>query len=56
MHLFRGSSLHILCLLVLTSLARIHVCSSSVRHLNIFIYTLHLNKSYGKGVGYEQAT
>jgi hypothetical protein len=34
-HLFRGSSLHILCLLVLTSLARIHVCSSSVRCLNI---------------------
>jgi hypothetical protein len=35
MHLFGGSSLHILCLLVLTSLARIHVCSSSVRCLNI---------------------
>jgi hypothetical protein len=35
MHLFRGSSLHILCFLVLKSLARIHVCSSSVRCLNI---------------------
>ena len=48
MHLFRGSSLHILGLLVLTPLASIHVCSSSMRsilfHLISFLFELPQGK------------